>query len=397
MKKILKIKEYLESFGDTEFISMNTDKPNEAIFKRTSTNKIYSEPVCEDVNGKIILNVVNGKPIGALSKEKDLSYDFAQSIVGVIEADESNFGERYKKLRDAFMLAPMMESAEELKSVVKRGKTSRPEKYNGILAEQVNAVNEAFQDFKRSIDTLYSPKGDKLVLGEKDESLANKFNAQLEEVTKKVGANAAKYASIVESIGEFISEDKIKDLVIKAIFENRSEAELTKLLATERIKSGLKMNVVKTVGKIMPLCEGAQVFDDDQFAPSNFPGVNPNDEPNLRGVGEKQFFKFKMGIFQPKDLEVMMRELQIVLSHQGELTQEQMIEVSAYLRTIEYMYRTGQIVDAIIATMIEEFNSKYSGDYQGTLDRGLAEPGILGQVGKGIEKVSAIVVGGSNE
>lgn len=395
MKKILKIKEYLESFGDTEFISVNVDKPNEAIFKRISTNKIYSEPVCEDINGKIVLNVVNGKPIGAIAKEKDLSYDFASSIVGVIEADESNFGERYKKLRDAFMLAPMNESIEASKTT-KKENVSRPQRYNGILAKQVNAVNEAFDNFKKSIDTLYASKGDKLILGEKDDSLANKFNAQLEEVAKKIGVNAAKYASIVENVGEIVSDEKIKDIVIKAIFENRSEAELTKILATERIKSGFKMNVVKTVGKIMPLCEGMQVFDDDQFSPSNFPGINPNDEPNLRDVGQKQFFKFKMGIFQPKDLEVMMRELQIALSHQGELDQDEMVEISTYLRTIEYMYRTGQIVDALLATMIEEFNKKYSGDYKGPLDRGLGEPGICGSVAKGIEPIIP-AAGGSNE
>lgn len=379
MNEILKLKEYVESFGGTRFISVDNKDPQKVLFENVHTGKIYNESW--DTDGDNFWLIVEGNELDKVNKDEvlDKSRKVLSSIKGILEADQGD-KKAFKIFTDVLKDLPVSyftsaTSIVESKSVKKTKSFIKAKGSLRRFNKKIAIMQEAMENIKMQNLTLFNEDRE-IIPGIKKKNVLDNYEKGLRVYLKALAKDVQQYKGLCESLKKEVRNPKLYNIILESFFKNEDSKKLISHVTNYVVES---KNKKVSVSKLIPRVNAIFEEFNELKTKSNIKTAT-NDLRTMPDQYEipitysrfdaPKFFRFKMGVFSPADLKIMINELQRVMTAQGSINREEMIQINEYMKTLEYMWRTGEINDQLITDMIIEFNKQFSGPYVGAFERG---------------------------
>jgi len=362
---IQKIKNAVEAYANVKFFSIM--EGNKLLIQNEKTDAIYEIGYTE-ADGVFSFNTKEAKQISEkneivtpLDEVKQNISNLSNGIKGIFA--EENLDVAVANLKEIIRTLPMLDEKvlnEELDSQLKPAEEEPKSEFYKKFETQMKKYEEEVKEFESTFK-MFNEEND-LIPGEfVENSEIKKSLQQMSEMHEAFKANATKYHDFKEEVSALFESSEIADEFFKKVDVTKNlKVGITKALVDlKQINENLNIKDLST--KLIGIFENALAPVDGAKAPVVY---------NLAADNKyrPRFFRFKMGIFSPEDVKMMMNEVNEAFSRVGDYNDEDMMFMSNCKMQLEYMYNSQQVNDHLIAEMITEFNKRFAKDHKAEYD-----------------------------
>lgn len=366
------VKDTLDTFNDCSFVSIIGE--SEVAVKNDLTGEIWKIEFSFDENDQLSFNTENAVVIEG-SPEEESKIDAKQEIIQAFAhslINEDDTGIQYVKeaileAEDLFrkgqtVVTESQESDDSNEVFVFREDLQYDEDERNAIVEIANKWEEQVEQFNQSKKEFHSV-GNLFEDGVIKSEVVNPF-VVLEAFEQKKQAIATLMSSkdqlsafheSMKSIFEDESQasEALKGINALSISDKDLETRLTKNLVVLKKDYNEDLNIRETTKKVIETRReifGEALGESNLISPQT--GVWQNNK-------KLNYLRFQSGFFTRKDLNTIMEDFDNILGNFLNMNRDDYLMIQEMKDTIDYMYRTNQIVDEVVVEVINKFNESF--------------------------------------
>lgn len=374
-KELCAIKDAVDTFNDSSFVSVISE--NEVAVQNNKTNEIWKIEFSFSEDGKLSFNTENAVVLEA-AQEEDLPVDSKQEIIkafshslinedavgieyvkeAILEADDL-FGNRKivnessEQPSDQDLVMVFREdldySEEERQAIIDISSKweEKIEQFQNIKKEFVEAGNLFNEDSTVKAEAI-NPLDllDSLAVKKEQQAAFIENKSQLEAFTESVN-------KIFEN--EEICKAAMSGINVLDISDKSLETKLTKNLVVIKKDYNEDLNIRDLTKKIINTRK--EIFGEALGETNKI--IEPTGSWHNNNNKRFNYLKFQSGVFTRHDLNALMEDFDNILGNFLNMNRDDMLVIQEMKDTIDYMYRTNQIVDEIVFDVINRFNESF--------------------------------------
>lgn len=391
------IEESINTFDDTEFISILNDK--ELIIKNASSENVYKVGY-KIVNEDIIIDTrefelvqENEKDINDLNiKDKDVRDSIKKGIKNFLNESNEEPIEQLNELLTNISFSKRKKSEEQ---IIKESKETIESKYDSFnederkvissivekFGKQIAKYDVIFEEFKKN-GKLFEDNGDiKEGVFMSPKRIIDLYSEKIKSFSE-LATGIDEVNTIIDTITEQLDldEDLVSNIFEGVDFLNKEQyaMDLTKNIVAFKKQYDEDINVSEFLKLAKNLytenistdeLTGKEFFESYDKKLTNLIEVYSENLNDYKGpVSSLNFLRYNTGLFNQDAVRALKNDFDNVMKRVMSFTEEDLTVINNMRDTIEYMDRTGNINDEQIVKIISLFNERYGKPVTFSLD-----------------------------
>lgn len=370
---INKLKQEVDCFDDADFVSAIDE--NTVAARRLTDDAVFAVPFVIEENGLTIFKGSEAKIIQeGKSEDSDAEQETLASVAKQYLLSEDNDVSDLCALIISSDVAPRKQ---EQKSIVENSNIIELSEEEQLVINEfyskwdkkVKRVDELEKEFM-SNGRLFAEDGNPRqvdVVG--PYTVAQAYVAKNKQ-RERILAYAQPFAEFMNIVSDNIGVDA--SIVMEGIDMHGEDSDfsvrLSRNLAVAKQKGIITENIAETIKKVRGLRkQWLDYIENCGIAPWPADGGPGSAEDTDRGVigpdrSGYHFLKYNIGEFSRNDLKLLMDDFNKVIARFNEMDQESLQEIAGMRSSIDWMWRTNQVDDELVAGIIKDFNSKFGAE-----------------------------------